>query len=66
MIKSWKSFLLKQEHEKPVENGWYETSTDAFATSLVLYWRDFEWVASPDSPAEKEHIAQNRQWRAPA
>ena len=64
MMKAWKSFLLKQAHDKPVENGWYETSTDGFATSVVLYWRDFEWVVAPDSPSDKGHIRQDRQWRA--
>ena len=64
MLKKWLSLLVKQTHEKPQKNGWYETSTDDFTTVLVLYWRDFEWVAAPDSPTEKEHIRQDRQWRA--
>lgn len=63
MLRRWKSLLLKQQHDKPAQNGGYETSTDDFATSVTLYWRDFEWVVAPDSPAGKEHIAQNRQWR---
>lgn len=65
MIKNLMMLLVKQVHEHPAKNGWYETSTDGFATSLKLYWRDFEWVASPDSPSGKEHISQNRQWRTP-
>lgn len=64
MQRIWKSLLLKQLHEKPIQNGWYETSTDDFATSVRLYWCDFEWGVAPDSPAGKEHIAQNRQWRS--
>lgn len=63
MFKKLMSLLVKQTHEKPSKNGWYETSTDAFATTLVLYWRDSEWVVSPESPSGKEHIQQNRQWR---
>lgn len=64
LIKKWMSFLVKQAHAKPVQDGWYETSTDGFVTTLVLYWRGFEWVAAPDSPSGKEHIQQDRQWRA--
>jgi hypothetical protein len=65
MLKNWASFFIKPKYEAPPQDGWYETSTDAFATTLVLYWRGFEWVASPESPSEKEHIRQNRQWRMP-
>lgn len=64
MLRIWKSLLLKQVYEKPMQNGWYETSTDDFVTSVKLYWRDFEWVVAPDSPAGKTHITQNRQWRS--
>lgn len=64
MVKKWWSFLVKQQPEQPAQDGWYETSTDGFATTLVLYWREYEWVAAPDSPGGKEHIRQDRQWRA--
>ena len=63
MRKNWRDFFLKPKYEGPPQNGWYETSTDAFATLLVLYWRDGEWVASPLSPGGKEHLRQDRQWR---
>jgi len=64
VVKKWLSFLVKQLPEQPVQVGWYETSTDGFTTTLVLYWRGGEWVASPDSPSGKKHIRQDRQWRA--
>jgi len=64
VVKKWWSFLVKQRPVQPTQDGWYETSTDGFATTLVLYWRGCEWVAAPDSPSGKEHIRQDRQWRA--
>ncbi|RJG07384.1 hypothetical protein D3870_16510 [Noviherbaspirillum cavernae] len=63
MLENWTSFFIKPRYAQPPQDGWYETSTDAFATTLVLYWRGVEWVASPDSPQGKEHIRQDRQWR---
>jgi len=64
MLKNWASFFLKPKREVPPQDGWYETSTDGFATTLELYWRQGEWVAAPESPAGKEHIRQDRSWRA--
>jgi hypothetical protein len=66
VVKKWWSFLVKQVPVQPGRDGWYETSTDGFATTLVLYWRGDEWVAAPDSPSEKGHIRQDRLWRLPS
>jgi hypothetical protein len=63
MLKNWAAFFFKPKLENPRQDGWYETSTNDFTTTLALYWRGHEWVVSPESPEGKEHIRQDRQWR---